>query len=103
MKLALRLVLASGVVRGTTCTGDLTAPSLGEGPMRAEVRFVNVGAGCWVLSNRFGHRYEPMQLSEEFRQEGLQVLVTFRARSDLGSLCMLRDVIEIRDIEVSPD
>jgi hypothetical protein len=103
MKLGLSFVLATAVARGTTCTGNLTDPSLGQGPMRAQVRFVNVGGGCWVLSNRFGHRYEPMQLAEEFRQEGLQVLVTFRARADLGSVCMLRDVIEIEEIEVSPD
>jgi len=103
MKPWLSLVLASAVARGTTCSGNLTDPYLGQGPMRAEVRFVNVGGGCWVLSNRFGHRYEPMQLAREFRQEGLQVVVTFRSRADLGSRCMLRDVIEIDEIELAPD
>lgn len=91
----------AATVRGTTCTGNLTDPVLRtDEPMEAEVRFVNVGNGCWVLSDRFGHRYEPMQLADEFRYEGLKVLVKFRQRADLGSVCMLRDVIEIQEIEV---
>jgi hypothetical protein len=40
-----------------------------------------------------------MQLAEEFRQEGLQVKVTYRSRGDVGSVCMLQDVIEILEIE----
>lgn len=103
MKLVLGLVLATTVLRGSTCTANLTDPYVdNDDPMLAEVRFVNVGNGCWVLSGRYGHRYEPMQLPEEFRQEGLQVLVKYRARGDVGSVCMLRDVIEIEAIEVAP-
>ena len=60
---------------------------------------MNIGSGCWVLSTPIGHRYEPMQLAEEFRREGLEVLVRFRHRGDVGSVCMLRDIIEILDIE----
>ena len=103
MKVALVLVLATAVVRSSTCSANLTDPWVDhDEPMLAQVRFVNIGNGCWVLSNKFGHRYEPMQLAEEFRQEGLQVLVRFRSRADVGSVCMLRDVIEIEEIEVSP-
>lgn len=103
MKLVLGLVLATTVLRGSTCTANLTDPYLdNDEPMLAEVRFVNVGHGCWVLSNKFGHRYEPMQLAEEFRQEGMQVLVKYRSRGDVGSVCMLRDVIEIEEIEAAP-
>jgi hypothetical protein len=42
-----------------------------------------------------------MQLPEEFRQEGLQVLVKYRSRGDVGSVCQLRDVIEIEEIETA--
>jgi hypothetical protein len=100
MKLALGFVLAITALRGTTCTGNLTDP-YGDnvGTVTAEVRFVNIGQGCWVLSGKYGHRYEPMQLAEEFRQEGLQVKVTYRSRGDVGSVCMLQDVIEILEIE----
>ena len=93
------IALMATVVRGTTCTGNLTDPSPQE-PILAEVRFVNIGNGCWVLSTPIGHRYEPMQLAQEFRQEGLQVRVKFRYRGDVGSVCMLRDVIEIQEIEM---
>ena len=102
MKLVLGLVLATTVVRGSTCSANLTDPYVDrEDPMQAEVRFVNVGSGCWVLSNKYGHRYEPMQLPEEFRQEGLQVLVRYRSRGDVGSVCQLRDVIEIEEIQTA--
>jgi len=100
MKLILGLVLAATVVRGSTCSANLTDPYVdNDDPMLAEVRFVNIGSGCWVLSNKYGHRYEPMQLPEEFRQEGMQVLVKYRSRGDVGSVCQLRDVIEIVEIE----
>ena len=102
MKLVLGLVLATTVIRGSTCSANLTDPNVDrDDPMLAEVRFVNVGGGCWVLSNKYGHRYEPMQLPEEFRQEGLQVLVKYRSRGDVGSVCQLRDVIEIEEIETA--
>lgn len=100
MKLALGFVLATTVLRGSTCTGNLTDPyGDNAGTVLAEVRFVNIGHGCWVLAGKYGHRYEPMQLAEEFRQEGLQVMVKYRSRGDVGSVCMLQDVIEILEIE----
>ena len=100
MKIQFGLVLATTVIRSSTCSANLTDPYVDSNdPMLAEVRFVNIGSGCWVLSSRYGHRYEPMQLPEEFRQEGLQVLVKYRSRADVGSVCQLRDVIEIVEIE----
>jgi hypothetical protein len=103
MKLVLALALATTVIRGSTCSANLTDPSVDrDDPMLAEVRFVNVGSGCWVLSSKYGHRYEPMQLADEFKTEGLNVLVRFRSRADVGSVCQLRDVIEIEEIEVAP-
>ena len=102
MKLALGVLLAITALRGTTCTGNLTDPyGDNAGTVVAEVRFVNIGNGCWVLSGKYGHRYEPMQLAEEFRQEGLQVKVKYRSRGDVGSVCMLQDVIEIQEIEIA--
>ena len=102
MKLLFGLVLATTVIRSSTCSANLTDPYVDDNdPMLAEVRLVNVGGGCWVLSNKYGHRYEPMQLPEEYRQEGLQVLVTYRSRADVGSVCQLRDVIEIQEIEAA--
>ena len=102
MKFTLALVLATTVVRGSTCSGNLTAPYVDDDPMVAEVRFVNIGAGCWLLSNRYGHRYEPLQLADEFRHEGMEVLVKFRPRPEIGSVCATRDVIEIEEIERAP-
>ena len=102
MKLTLSLLLATTVIRGSTCSANLTDPHVDDDPMAAEVRFVNIGSGCWLLSNRFGHRYEPMHLADEFRHEGLQVLVKFRTRPEIGSICATRDVIEIEEIGLAP-
>jgi hypothetical protein len=49
MKLVLGLVLATTVIRSSTCSANLTDPNVDrDDPMLAEVRFVNVGAaaGC---------------------------------------------------------
>jgi hypothetical protein len=59
---------------------------------------VNVEGGCWVLETIRGRRYEAAGLPAGFREDGLEVTVEMRRRSDLASVCQLGTIVEILSI-----
>ena len=54
----------------------------------ATVRFVNLETGCWVLEVG-GQRVQPVDLPDEFKQDGLQVNVELRDAPAMMSVCQL--------------
>lgn len=98
MKPFLLLALAAGTTRATTCNGNLTDPS--RSAVDARVELINVLGGCWVLETDSGKRYEPIQLAPEFQRDGLEVTATLATRSDVGSYCMVGELVEILTIRV---
>jgi hypothetical protein len=63
------------------------------------VRFVNVEGGCWALDDRTGKRYEPIALPPQFKADGKRVRVTLKPRPEMGSFCMVGEIVEIVTIE----
>jgi hypothetical protein len=66
--------------------------------LEATVRFVDLEGGCWTLVANETTRYEPIELAEEFRVDGLRVRVTLRHRLDMGSVCMVAPLAEVISI-----
>lgn len=66
----------------------------------ATVEFVAVEGGCWRLVTDNGVGYEPVNLPESFRADGLRVDVTVRPRKDLGSICQVGQIVDIESIRV---
>lgn len=64
----------------------------------ATVEFLNVEGGCWSLLASDGVRYEPVDLGEEFRADGLRVTATVRPLEDVGSVCQVGKIVEIESI-----
>jgi inhibitor of cysteine peptidase len=62
------------------------------------VRFVNVEGGCWVIDAADGTRYEPVNLPEAFRSDGLPVRAALKPRPDLASICMVGEIVELLSI-----
>lgn len=62
------------------------------------VEFLNVEGGCWTLLASDGARYEPVDLGEEFREDGLQVSVTVRSLEEVASVCQVGKIVEIESI-----
>lgn len=81
----------------TLACDDATGPK----PMDVEatVEFLAVEGGCWSLLASDGTRYEPLELAEPFRQNGLKVVVRVRRRTDVGTVCQVGTVVEILSIE----
>lgn len=54
---------------------------------------------CWLIVSEEGIRYEPINLDDDFKSQGLQVKFTFIERTDMASICMQGRIIEIIKIE----
>jgi hypothetical protein len=88
------LVVSIGI---SSCNDDETVSQKGV------VQFVQVEGGCWKIAGDDGVDYEPINLSEEFREEGLAVQFTGQLRKDLASTCMVGQIIEIVSIRRLPE
>jgi hypothetical protein len=72
-----------------------------QAPFDASIQFVSVEGGCWTITPSPPNpqvNYLPLNLPEEFSEDGLEVRVAIRVREDYGSVCMLGPVVEILSI-----
>jgi hypothetical protein len=77
------------------------SPSTPEGEFSVDgtVLKLPIGTGCWVIRTLEGTEYEPLNLKDEHRNEGMRVRAELRARSDMASTCMVGTTVEILSIE----
>ncbi len=61
------------------------------------VEFIDIEGGCWVINTK-KTTFEPINLSDEFRVDGLRVAFAWERRRDLGSFGMAGIVIELLKI-----
>ena len=55
--------------------------------------------GFFAIESDDGRVYEPINLPEHFKKDGLKVKVNAKLRNDMGSIHMVGDIIEIVDID----
>ena len=67
------------------------------------VRFVDVEGGCWVIDTTDSVRYEPINLHEAMKVDGLFVQFRANRRTDLASACQVGQLIELKSIAMPPD
>ena len=66
------------------------------------VHFIDVEGGCWVLD--VGEvRLEPINLTEDFRVDGLLVFFEADERTDLASICQVGQIVELKSIRLRGD
>jgi hypothetical protein len=63
----------------------------------ATIRFVDIEGGCWALITSAG-KYEPIDLPDEFRKDGLAVYVVARGAPDMGSICQMAPLVRLDTI-----
>ena len=63
------------------------------------VHFIDVEGGCWVI-DAGEVRLEPINLTEEFRVDGLAVHFEAQERTDLASICQVGRIVELTSIRV---
>lgn len=93
-------MMAVVLALGCTASG-LTDPlaTHSRAAVDATVRFVDIEGGCWTLQVTSSSRYQPLNLPDRFRQDGLNVHADLVRRDDYASVCMLGPVVEIVSIQ----
>jgi inhibitor of cysteine peptidase len=62
------------------------------------VRFQEIEGGCWSIVATDSTVYEPLNLGEDFRQDGLAVSFVARPRPEMASICMVGQIVELVSI-----
>ena len=62
------------------------------------VTYKNLEGGFYAIDGDNGRRYDPINLPESFKKDGLRVRVTARRRTDAMSLHMYGAIVEIVNI-----
>jgi len=65
------------------------------------VEFRDVEGGCWAIMTDTGNSYEPVGLSDSFKEDGLRVQFTVRTL-DGASICMVGVPVEVVDMQALP-
>jgi hypothetical protein len=63
------------------------------------VTFKDLEGGFYAIESFDGEKYDPMNLPESFRKDGLKVKVTARPQRDVMSFRMYGEIIEVISIE----
>ena len=58
----------------------------------------NLEGGFYAIDGDDGRKYDPINLSEPFKKDGLKVKVTARPKSNAMSIRMYGEIIEIVEI-----
>ncbi len=66
------------------------------------VRFIDIEGGCWVIDTPT-QRFEPINLSSEFRIDGVGVLFQANERPDLASVCQAGRIVELTSIHFADE
>ena len=84
------------------CLGLVACQDDDTGTIEGVVQFVEVEGGCWKIEGNDGVSYEPINLPEEFREDGIAVLFEAKHRKNLASACMVGKIIELTSIQQVP-
>ncbi len=66
---------------------------------RGTVQYVDLEGGFYGIVGDDGQRFDPTNLSDEFKEDGLRVRFRARTRDDLMSIRMWGTLVEIVSIE----
>jgi len=67
--------------------------------LQGTVVYKDLQGGLFIIDGDDGKTYDPINLPEAFKKDGIRVHATIRARDDVGSIHMVGDIIEIVDID----
>jgi hypothetical protein len=85
-------------VAGSVAGCSVVSPESDDFTVQATVRFLNVEGGCWALDAANGTRYEPVGLTEAFREDGRRVTVRLDSTENLASFCMVGELVRVVEI-----
>ena len=98
IRLAVSLVAVLAVMPLAACAG--ASPDLVS--QTGTVRFIDLEGGFYGIVADNGEHYDPINLGQEFRQDGLRVRFQAKIRQDIASIRMWGKIVEIIRIAKLP-
>ena len=107
MAIALTVVLAGCMLFGNNGTPRSNQPAAAKNErlsrtdtfvLKGTVVEKDLEGGFFAIVGDDGKTYEPLNLPEAFKNNGMRIKATVRARDDVGSIHMVGDIVEIVDI-----
>jgi hypothetical protein len=63
------------------------------------VAYIELEGGGWVIRSDMGPTYQPLNLPDEFAEDGVRVRVTGVVKEGMTSTLMVGQIIEIKEID----
>lgn len=70
-----------------------------EGGITATVRYIELEGGFYGIMSDDGESYMPMNLTDEYKEDGLRIIFKMRHRKDVMSFQMWGKNVEITEIQ----
>jgi len=97
-----KIIAAGGIVVGLLAVGLFTV-FIGNGNITSDktgtVQYINLEGGFYGIVGEDGNKYDPVNLPDEFKQDGLRVKFSAKILKDQMSIHMWGALIEITEIE----
>jgi hypothetical protein len=77
-----------------------SSENLNSLPIAGTVTFMDLEGGTWVIHGDDGSVYEPLNLPDSYRQQGLRISAEVILRKDVASIFMTGPVIELLHIRM---
>ncbi|WP_342597021.1 hypothetical protein VKI21_16580 [Cyanobacterium aponinum UTEX 3222] len=68
--------------------------------VKGEIQYRAIASGTWVLVSDTGETYELYKPSENLRQEGLKVEIKGDIRSDVMTIAMVGQILEVKELNI---
>jgi hypothetical protein len=77
---------------------NVSVPDTEPFEIRGSIVYKDLEGGFFAIKGDDGRIYDPINLPEAFKKDGLRVKANARLKKDVGSIHMVGDIIEIVDI-----
>ena len=77
---------------------NVSVPDTEPFEIRGSIVYKDLEGGFFAIKGDDGRIYDPINLPDPFKKDGLKVKVYAKLRKDMGSIYMVGDIIEIIDV-----
>ena len=78
---------------------NVSVPDTEPFEIRGSIVYKDLEGGFFAIKGDDGRIYDPINLPDRFKKDGLKVKVNAKLRNDMGSIHMVGDIIEIVEID----
>ncbi|MBM2830984.1 MAG: hypothetical protein HW414_36 [Dehalococcoidia bacterium] len=95
--LAILLIVAASIAAPASC-GGLAGPGKDIISVTGTVKFIELEGGFYGIAGDDGKNYDPINLAQDFRQDGMRVRFEAKVRTDMASTRQWGALVEITRI-----